>query len=776
MPTLTYTSGNAIKEYKLLVIGQGEIEQTARYALSIAIHKAKIYTSGAASEGLRLLQQHSFDCVLLNFSLPDMNCLEVLESINFLHRTTPVVVITATENAPLTEQALQLGAAECLPISALTPESTPHFIRNAIRLKQAEVERLRTGEKLRSSEEQLEFLVSNTPTAFWNIDAKGNFKFASGMGFEQIGIHPEDIIGNNFYDVFKAYPRIVGRFKRTLSGEVVQAVDETNGLFFKSHYVPVYDEQGHITGVTGFAVDITERVKNERELLKAKEVAENSSRIKEQFLANISHEIRTPMNGIIGLANVLRKTELEPEQQKYLNAIRKSADNLMQIINDLLDFSKISSNQFAFEEVQFNLAELVQDIVDLMDNKAREKQNQLTTHIGDDVPLQVNGDPLRLRQVILNLVSNATKFTQNGKIKILVNALEEHAETIVLEFTVEDTGIGIPPEKHKAVFESFNQGSNDTTRKYGGTGLGLTISKNIVEMQGGTISVRSQPQAGSAFTFSIPFKKVHNPEQLAAESAIEEEEETFLNKLSGIKVLLAEDNEINQLLLTTILANWGVETDVVTNGLDALEKAFSKPYDLILMDMQMPVLDGYEAIEQLRASACVNASLPVISLTAHAAHDEIKKCLASGATAYLSKPFDTNDLFKTIVKLINQEGKYKGASVNMKALRGMAGNNTSFILEILEMYIESTPGAVAKLHELIESDKLEEARVALSELYDSISVLSAKPLQFTFERMASALHVKNTKLLQRNAAQAIVECNELIELLQQEHRNASEAE
>ncbi|MEJ8802709.1 hybrid sensor histidine kinase/response regulator [Pontibacter sp. H249] len=769
MPSSTDILPNTTGTLFLLIIDADEADQllitgsTSRTSLHV-----KIYTATTAHQGLQLLDKRHFDCILINYKLPDMDGLQLLESINQKSITSPVILIISNSDEHIAAQALRLGASDYLPKNLLTPEVIFHSVSTAIRLKQAEQERLHTEEQLRACQAQLDFLIANTPTAFWNTDAYGNFKYAKGLGFEMIGIKPSYIIGKNFYEVLKMYPRIIRRFQQTLNGEIVQSVDETNSHFFKSHYVPVFDEAGNITGVNGFAIDITDKIKNERELIQAKDLASNSIRVKEQFLANISHEIRTPMNGIIGLANVLHKTNLAPDQHKYLNAIRKSADNLMQIINDLLDISKITSNQFRFEEVEFNLPELVQDIIDLMDVKARERHNQLFYTIDADVPQQLKGDPLRLRQVILNLIGNAIKFTENGEVRLFVKVQERRKNETFLEITVEDTGIGIPKEQLDIIFEGFNQGSNDVTRKYGGTGLGLTISKNIVEMQGGTISVRSQPNVGSAFTISLPFKEVVAQPTPAA-GATETEEDTILNKLAGLQVLLAEDNEINQLLTTTILSGWGVETHIANNGLEAIEKAFQTPYDLILMDMQMPEMDGYEAIDKLRSSGSFNADLPIIALTAHTSPAELKRCMAAGANAYLTKPYEPNDLFKIIVRLLGEGGKYKGASVNMKALKGMAENNPPFLLEVLNMYIESTPSAVSKLQELIEAGNLEEARKLLSELYDSVSVLSAKPLQFTFERMASAFLEEDVPHLKHIAEQAAAECSELVELLQNEY-------
>ncbi len=458
VPNIFDYTEDAAEELKLLIIDDDEVDQMViRRSANKTNLNARIYTSNSGKEGLELIQKQSFDCIIIDFRLPDMDGLEVIEKINQLKIAVPLLIVTSHGDERIAAQAIRLGAADYIPKSFLTPDGIYHSIRNAIRLHKAEQEKQLTEERLRVTQSQLELLISNSPIGFWSTDADGSFNFAKGMAYDLLGIPSHKIVGKSFYEAFASYPRILARYERALHGEIVQSVDEANQHFFKSHYVPVYNDKGIISGVTGFAIDITDRVKNERELLKAKEVAENSVRVKEQFLANISHEIRTPMNGIIGLANVLKKTQLTVDQHKYLSAISKSADNLMQVINDLLDFSKITANQFTFEDVEFNLTELVQDVVDLMDNKARERYNKLSIKLGNSVPVYLSGDPLRLRQVILNLIGNAIKFTEDGEIKLLIHNLEESEESILLEFTVEDTGIGIPEEKLHTIFESFNQ-------------------------------------------------------------------------------------------------------------------------------------------------------------------------------------------------------------------------------------------------------------------------------------------------------------------------------
>ncbi|WP_439883130.1 response regulator [Pontibacter sp. MBLB2868] len=769
MPTFLDISEESSEEIRILIIDDDEVDQMAitRSLLKSRL-VSKVFTSTTASEGLKLLQESDFDCIFVDFKLPDMDGLELMGKINELQVKAPVLIVTSHGDERIAAQAIRLGAADYIPKSLLTPEGIFHSIRNALRLQKAKYDRQLAEEQLRSTQDQLELIISNSPMAFWNVNKDGILLFAKGMAFDWLGFNYHEIIGKSVFEVYKRYPRIISRFQKALRGEVIQSVDEIGAYYFKSHYMPVFSSSGKVVGVTGFAIDITERINNERDLTKAKEIAEKSVQVKEQFLANISHEIRTPMNGIIGLTHVLQKTHLGSEQQKYLGAIQKSADNLMDIINDLLDFSKITAQQFTFEEVEFNLPEQITDVIELMNSKASERTNTLEFTIDPSVPNRIIGDPLRLRQVLLNLVGNAIKFTQNGTIKVFAQVLQEREHDLLMEFIVEDTGIGISPEKIHTVFESFNQGSNDTTRKYGGTGLGLTISKNIVEMQGGAISVRSQLMQGSTFTFSLPFKKLQEvkpKEPVVVNTAFIQEVD-----MSGLHILLAEDNEINQLLIRTVLTNWGVDIDIVNNGVEALDQYMFNQYDLILMDMQMPEMDGYEAIAQIRALNSEKATVPIIALTAHASSDEAERCISAGANAYVAKPFEQIELKQAIYNLTkaSTETETTIASVNLQSLEDMADNSSAFMLEVLSMYISSIPDSVCSLVQLVEDNNLESLHVNLVEFYDSVIIIDAQPLVSIIEAMQVALKLHDLPLLQQLSNQIQSEHRQVIVLLEKE--------
>jgi len=399
---------------------------------------------------------------------------------------------------------------------------------------------------------------------------------------------------------------------------------------------------------------IRELKDTEENLTRAKERAEVSEKAKQLFLAKMSHEIRTPMNGILGFAKLLEESLKEKEQQEYIRVIIKSGDDLLVILNDILDFSRMEAGKIAFESIPLNLHGIIQSTVMMIESKTKQKNIDIGIAIDGKIPEEILGDSVRLNQILLNLISNAVKFTEKGQINISVKCLEETKNKVALEFSVKDTGIGIPFEKQVKIFESFEQAATDTTRRFGGTGLGLSIVKQLVELQGGQISVSSKPGHGSDFRFQLSFLKVKGAKY------IKEPEETgsIPQVDKSLRVLVAEDNPINRMLAIKVLQNQGFETDIAENGKIALEKYQTQHYDIILMDLQMPEMDGYEATIHIRKMKAGKKDIPIIAMTAHTIKGELEHCMEIGMNDFISKPFDKKELFNKIYKAVNKSKNF----------------------------------------------------------------------------------------------------------------------
>jgi PAS domain S-box-containing protein len=433
---------------------------------------------------------------------------------------------------------------------------------------------------------------------------------------------------------------------------------------------PVLGSSGDVERIIAIDTDITLRKQMEEELVKANQIAEDSLRkgnkaldelinakeqleesmkVKEQFLANMSHEIRTPMNAIVGFTDLLLKTQLSSEQNQYVGAIKTSGKNLIVIINDILDFSKIQSGKVTFEQIEFNIHHLIATNSELLLYKSMNKKISISYNIAKEVPRLVWGDPTRLSQIIINLVGNAIKFTEKGEIKINVDLINEDAASLGLRFSISDTGIGIPKDKLQFIFEGFTQASNETTRKYGGTGLGLTIVKQLIELQGGSIEVQSTVGVGSSFIFKLRFQKNADKNEQKNELLQEEHDLTPVGNLS---ILLVEDNTLNQLLAKKVITNWNWQVEVAGNGLDAVRKVRENNYDVVLMDIQLPEMDGYEATSKIRMTLpSPKCTIPIIAMTAHAISGEEEKCIKAGMDGYISKPFEESILHNKIVSV-----------------------------------------------------------------------------------------------------------------------------
>jgi signal transduction histidine kinase/CheY-like chemotaxis protein len=414
------------------------------------------------------------------------------------------------------------------------------------------------------------------------------------------------------------------------------------------------DEQGNVLGAVVVARDVSEQKGIEKELIEAKSKAElatekanESNKLKEAFLANMSHEIRTPMNAIIGFSDLLFKRKLEEKEKEYVTIIKSAGENLLTIINDILDISKIEAGMMTFEEHVFSVKQIFKSLSIMMMVKAKEKNIELVFSCDEDVPDVLLGDNTRLTQIIINQAGNAIKFTQKGKVIVHAKILKKENENSLVKFSIKDTGIGIAPDKLDRIFERFHQAESNTTRKYGGTGLGLSIAKKLVELQGGTLSVKSELNEGSEFSFCISYKKASD---VYEESKIVEKEKKYnMEELSKLNILLVEDNQLNIKLILSLFSENNLKVQVVENGSEGIKKIKGNNFDIILMDMEMPVMNGYEATTYIRKE--LKNTIPIIAMTAHAMAGEKERCLSLGMNDYISKPINANMLFNKIYSL-----------------------------------------------------------------------------------------------------------------------------
>jgi two-component system CheB/CheR fusion protein len=429
---------------------------------------------------------------------------------------------------------------------------------------------------------------------------------------------------------------------------------QLENVYFNFVYQPYLDADETIIGVTIIAYEVTTHINLKNELIEAKRIAEKNTKIaenalksKQQFLSNMSHEIRTPMNAIIGFTNVALKTDLSKEQKEFITAIKSSGNALIVLINDILDLAKVDAGKMTFDKKNFNIFESIADIFYLFESKCAEKNLKLEQQYDTRIPEYVVGDCMRLRQILLNLISNAIKFTEEGKIILSVQMLNEGSEKTTLEFTLTDTGIGIPKNKLAHIFDNFEQASTDISRLYGGTGLGLAIVKQLVEHQGGTLIIKSEEGKGSTFGFIMDFEK------FCAKTPVETENiYNTIKGLENIKILVAEDVPLNQLLIKIILEEFGFQCDIAENGKVAIEKLKENNYDIILMDILMPEMNGFEATDYIRNT--MNSKIPIIALTADVTTVDVQKSKVVGMNDYISKPIDENLLYEKIIKQLKK--------------------------------------------------------------------------------------------------------------------------
>ena len=550
--------------------------------------------------------------------------------------------------------------------------------------------------------------------------ARGAESISEGE-YQEVDVQGKDEIG----DLAKAFNRMVSTL-RDYHGRLIQSQESLE--------IKVQERTEELKEATEEAVKSAAR-------------AEEANRAKSEFLANMSHEIRTPLNGIMGMAELLVNTGLSVKQDNYVDILRRSADGLLKIINDILDFSKLEARKFSLEKIDFELATVVRDVIDLFADLANRKSLDLGADVDAKLPGLVLGDPDRLKQILSNLVSNAIKFTDEGHVHVSVSC----AEGDMIRFEVSDTGVGVEPAKQEHIFDYFSQADSSTTRKYGGTGLGLAIAKELCSLMNGTIGVKSRDGGGASFWFEVELpgqeKKEVGTDALADRSSSLPATEKPEKWAEGIRVLLAEDNVVNQELAKEMLCSLGCSVDVAADGRRALEAWSESTYDLILMDCQMPEMDGYQVTRLIRGKEDSGTHIPIIALTAHALQGDRERCTDAGMDDYLSKPFSQVELSRVLKTWSNQPGvaleeASQGSGeppseeaspgrgfVDQKAwdqIRALDRDGSAGILnKVLKIYLDDSPRLVDQVSEAISTGDPDGLRLSAHSLKSSSAQIGA---------------------------------------------------
>jgi len=594
------------------------------------------------------------------------------------------------------------------------------------------------------------------------INAAGKITDMNEALVKITGISRKELTGTDFFDYFtdfqkarEVYEQVFAKGSVADSPLTIRHKDGklTDVLFNGSVYK---DDQGKVLGVVVVARDITDQKRIANELseaivfaelavaiaeeakIKAESatlVAETAVKAKQQFLSNMSHEIRTPMNAIIGFTKVLLKTDTTFKQKEYLEAIKMSGDALIVLINDILDLAKVDAGKMIFEQTPFKMSLSISAMLHLFEPKIHEKNLILEREYDQNIPTVLLGDPVRLHQIILNLVSNAVKFTNHGKITVCVKMVKEDEKSVTIEFTVKDTGIGISGSKIEKIFENFQQASSGTSRLYGGTGLGLAIVKQLVEAQDGSISVQSTLNEGSVFGFVLTFSKTK------AKAESDDEAMELDTELKNVKVLVVEDIALNQLLMKTLLDEFGFGCVIAANGRIAIEKLRSDTFDIVLMDLQMPEMNGFEATEYIRNT--LQSVIPIIALTADVTTADLAKCKSVGMNDYIAKPVDEKLLYSKIVSSVkkNKSEEDSPAMVQNQAIKytdldyliRKTKANPILMMEMISLYLEQTPSLISAMKQSWNEKDWSSLYAAVHKIIPSFAIMG---IGIGFEEMA----------------------------------------
>ncbi|WP_337042741.1 PAS domain S-box protein [Emticicia sp. 17c] len=593
-------------------------------------------------------------------------------------------------------------------------------------------------EAIRKSEEKYRKIMDNMELGLLEVDNDQRIVRAYDRFCEMIGYREDELVGKIAPELLisKDYERVLNTeqekraYGKSSSYEMKMIKKDGSDLWAIISGTPIIDEDGKTVGSIGIHYDITKRKQLEQELAKAKQIAEDARSAEKQFLANMSHEMRTPLNAIIGMTHLLFDTRPSQQQKEYLDILKGSADFLYGLISDLLDMAKIEEGRVEVKKNVFDLAGLLRTVQQVFKIKLGDRPIELDLMIDGQISGNYLGDNLLLSQILQNIVGNAEKFTHRGSIDIIAKVKKEENDTTWIEFKVSDTGIGIPEEKLELIFQKFEQVTLQGN-KHKGTGLGLSITKQLIELQGGSISVKSREGEGSTFIFVLPFQKI-------SEKTSASKNENTSETLEVSQVLVAEDNAMNQKYISNLLQKWNIPFVIAPDGVKAVEYAQKQAFDIILMDIQMPNMDGYEATITIRNTENPNKNTPIVALTASAMVDQRNKAMAVGMNNFISKPFTPNLLLNTIQEYLNQKdtdntdtktGNGKKVELNRACLEELYGDDKDYAADMFQTFLSDVVPDFGTLTDLINKADWETLAKAVHKLKPTLGMVGLTDLE-----------------------------------------------
>jgi signal transduction histidine kinase/DNA-binding response OmpR family regulator len=670
--------------------------------LNSACNKVTIFTD--LDNGLEELKKNHYDAIIISSLFDQNQVIAFLNKVIKRHKNLPILICKEDYNDH--DALLKKGATDCLTNELFSKGVILHVINSSIRNADLHRQKRESMIQLKKLEERISTIVGNTPIILFMLDSAGIFKMGLGKLWETFKVNKQFVLGQNISDVYYEYPAIVDAYNHASQGAIQNISVNINDIIFEIVLTPVFDNKNEVREILGLAHDVTERARSEISLMKAKKLAENAAKMRQEFIANMSHEIRTPMNAIVGFTNLLDETKLDDIQNGYVHAVKLSSESLLALINSILDFSKIESGQLNHDHEAFDIHHVINSIDKVLLLKIQEKKIVFKQEVADEVPRDLLGDSNRLYQVLSNLLANSVKFTEKGEVNLKVDLVKKKDNVAILSFTVNDTGIGIPSHMIDRVFDSFIQVNSESNRKYGGTGLGLSIVKKIVRQLKGTIKLTSKLREGTKFVITIPFKIAENFSERKKKLKVAN---LNLTLPKGLKILLVEDNLMNQKLVLMILKDYPVKVELAENGVEAIKALKINNYDLVLMDIQMPEMDGIEATKIIRNKFSEKKkNIPIIAMTAHAFQEEIDKCIMVGMNSHVIKPIDVENFITTINDCLKEKDEEQ-LFIDLSYLNSLLGNDQAMIAEIINTFKQETPLILAEIVKGIsenDSDKI----------------------------------------------------------------------